>query len=217
MRALDVAVVVYPGSNCDRDMFYALELSGFRPRFVGLKGELRGYPVIAVPGGFSYGDYLRPGAVAAREEISHRIREEAERGALVLGVCNGFQILVEMGLLPGALLQNEDGLFSCRWVDLLVEDASTPFTRCYRPGQRISLPIANGFGRYYRGGGDVRVVMRYVHDVNGSEEGIAAVANEAGNVLGMMPHPERACEEILGGTDGIVLFRSMMEHLSSLL
>jgi len=205
-------VVVYPGSNCDRDAYYALEINGFEPSYVGLDDKLDGYELIVLPGGFSYGDYLRPGAVAAREKIAFEITKAAERGKLIMGICNGFQILIEMGLLRGALLQNSSGKFICKWVDLIVENNDTPFTNAFEKGEKIRIPIAHGFGRYVKID-DVNVVLRYVEDVNGSDERIAGILNESGNVFGLMPHPERAVEELIGGKDGKKVFQSILNYL----
>ncbi|MCD6551479.1 phosphoribosylformylglycinamidine synthase subunit PurQ [Thermotoga sp.] len=205
-------VVVYPGSNCDRDAYHALEINGFEPRFVGLNDRLGDYELIILPGGFSYGDYLRPGAVAAREKIASEIRKAAERGKLIMGICNGFQILIEMGLLKGALLQNSSGKFICKWVDLVVEDVNSPFTNAFTPGERIRIPIAHGFGRYVKID-EVNVALRYIEDVNGSDEKIAGIFNEEKNIFGLMPHPERAVENILGGEDGAKVFQSILNYL----
>jgi len=205
-------VVVYPGSNCDRDAYYALEINGFEPSYVGLDDKLNDYELIILPGGFSYGDYLRPGAVAAREKIAFEIAKAAERGKLIMGICNGFQILIEMGLLKGALLQNSSGKFICKWVDLIVENNDTPFTNAFEKGEKIRIPIAHGFGRYVKID-DVNVVLRYVKDVNGSDERIAGILNESGNVFGLMPHPERAVEELIGGKDGKKVFQSILNYL----
>ncbi len=214
---MKAAVVVYPGSNCDRDTYHALKLTGFDVDYAYFFDQdlsFEGYDLVVLPGGFSYGDYLRPGAVAARENISRKVKEFAENGGLLLGICNGFQVLMEMGLLPGALLQNEKGKFICRWVDLVVEDNTTPFTLAFKKGEKIRLPIAHGFGRYVKVG-EPRVVFRYRENVNGSDEKIAGVASESGNILGLMPHPERASEEILGGEDGRKVFLSIAEYLES--
>lgn len=204
-------VVVYPGSNCDRDAAWALEYVGFRAELIDIYSRIEA-DLVVLPGGFSYGDYLRVGAVAAREPIASEVKRFAESGGLVLGICNGFQILVEMGLLPGALLQNAGGRFICRWVELEVVDNDTPFTSHYVLGERIRLPIAHGFGRYVKTE-EARVVFRYTSDVNGSDELIAGVANESGNILGLMPHPERAVERILGSDDGMGLFISAVRYL----
>lgn len=205
---MKAGVIVYPGSNCDRDAFYALKLAGFKPYFVSTKDNLDNFELVILPGGFSYGDYLRPGAVSARE--SSNVKKFAENGGFVLGICNGFQILVEMGLLPGGLLQNKNGKFICETVELEVVNNETPFTLMYKKGEVIKLPIAHGFGRYVIDK-QPNVVFKYKEDVNGSEQNIAGIIN--GNILGMMPHPERAVEKILGSDDGIKLFKSLYEYI----
>ena len=198
------AVITFPGSNCDRDMAVALEKLDF----------------IALPGGFSYGDYLRSGAMAARSPIMRAVVEAAGRGVPVLGVCNGFQVLTEAGLLPGALMRNAGIRFVCRDVALKVENTQTLFTSGYMKDQRITIPVAHHDGNYFaddatldRLEGEGRVAFRYAEDVNGSARRIAGVLNEAGNVLGMMPHPERVIERAQGGTDGRVLFESALRGL----
>lgn len=206
---MKAVVIVFPGSNCDRDLFYALRHVGFDVEYIYKRGPLDKFDLIAIPGGFSYGDYLRPGAVAAREEIGEEIRKEAIKGKPILGICNGFQILVEMGLLPGALLQNPSGKFTCRWIELEVVDNETPFTLLYEKGEKIRLPIANGFGRYVKGDEEPRVVFRYTQNINDSDDLIAGVASKDGNILALMPHPERAYERLLGGEDGLRLFQSI--------
>ncbi len=206
---MKVAVIVFPGSNCDRDMYHALRYAGFEAEYIYGRENLSRFDAIAIPGGFSYGDYLRPGAVAARDEIAEEIRKEAEKGKFIFGVCNGFQILVEMGLLPGALLQNPSGKFICRWIKLKVEDNETPFTALFKKGETIRLPVANGFGRYVKAGSEPRVIFRYTEDINGSDDMIAGISNDEGNILGLMPHPERAYERLLGGEDGLRFFKSL--------
>lgn len=212
---MKAAVIVYPGSNCDRDLFHALKHVGLDTEYIYKREPLDRFDVIAIPGGFSYGDYLRPGAVAAREEIGEEIRKEASRGKLILGICNGFQILVEMGLLPGALLQNPSGKFMCKWIELEVLDNQTPFTLLYERGERIRLPIANGFGRYVKEDKEPRTVLKYIENINDSDDLIAGIANEEGNILALMPHPERAYESLLGGEDGLRIFKSLKLFLES--
>jgi len=206
MRA---AVIVFPGSNCDRDLFHALRYVGFEVEYIFKRSPLDEFDLIAIPGGFSYGDYLRPGAVAAREEIGEEIKREASKGKPILGICNGFQILVEMNLLPGALLQNPSGRFNCRWIELEVVDNQTPFTLLYNKGERIKLPIANGFGRYVKGDKEPRVVFRYTENINDSDDLIAGISSDDGRILALMPHPERAYEKLLGGEDGLKIFKSI--------
>ncbi|GGC00264.1 phosphoribosylformylglycinamidine synthase subunit PurQ [Novosphingobium endophyticum] len=217
------AVVTFPGSNCDRDMAVALEkVSGTAPLRVwhGDADLPEGLDFIALPGGFSYGDYLRCGAIASRSPIMRAVVEAANRGVPVLGVCNGFQVLTESGLLPGALLRNSVIRFVCRDVKLRVENAQSLFTSGYEAGQEILIPVAHHDGNYFadeatldRLEGEGRVAFRYAEDVNGSSRQIAGVLNGAGNVLGMMPHPERAIEATHGGTDGRALFESAMKAL----
>ena len=198
-----VGIIVFPGSNCDRDMFHVLgDVFSMDPTYVWHEDELPdGLDALVLPGGFSYGDRLRAGAIAARSPVMRGVKEMADGGAPILGVCNGFQILAEAGILPGVLLKNESLGFMCGWTELIVENNATPFTRMFRRGARIPIPIANGEGRYHADGKDLarlerngQVVFRYAQDVNGSSAGIAGVCNEAGNVVGMMPHPERAAE-----------------------
>ncbi len=198
------AVIVFPGSNCDRDMAVAIEqASGAKPVMLWHREtELPdGIDLIAVPGGFSYGDYLRSGAMASRSPVMAAVKAAADRGVSVLGVCNGFQVLTESGLLPGALMRNAGIHFVCRDVALTVENSQSAFTSCYDAGERISIPVAHHDGNYFadeatldRLEGEGRVAFRYAESVNGSARNIAGILNEGGNVLGMMPHPERACE-----------------------
>jgi phosphoribosylformylglycinamidine synthase subunit I (EC 6.3.5.3) len=206
-------VVVYPGSNCDRDALWACKYVGFDAEFIDIYSDIDA-DLLVLPGGFSYGDYLRVGAVAAREPIAQKIKEFVSRGGLVIGICNGFQILVEMGLLDGALLQNSNGRFICKVVDLEIVDNSTPFTSYYLKGERIRLPIAHGFGRYVKTN-DVNVALRYVEDVNGSDQLIAGITNTNKNVFGLMPHPERAMEKILGSDDGLRVFLSAFNYIKN--
>jgi phosphoribosylformylglycinamidine synthase subunit PurQ / glutaminase len=225
MTAFRSAVITFPGSNCDRDMAMALEkVSGAAPFRVwhGDADLPERLDFIALPGGFSYGDYLRSGAMAARSPIMRAVVEAAGRGVPVLGVCNGFQVLTESGLLPGALMRNAGIRFVCREVPLVVENAQTLFTSGYSQGQRISIPVAHHDGNYFadeatldRLEGEGRVAFRYAEDINGSIRAIAGVLNDAGNVLGMMPHPERAIEPAHGGSDGRALFESVIGGLVS--
>ena len=217
------AVVTFPGSNCDRDMADALvKISGAAPlRVWHSDADLpERLDFIALPGGFSYGDYLRSGAMAARSPIMRAVSAAAGRGVPVLGVCNGFQVLTEAGLLPGALMRNAGIRFVCREVALTVENSQTLFTGGYSQGQTIALPVAHHDGNYFaddatldRLEGDGRVAFRYAELVNGSARAIAGVLNDAGNVLGMMPHPERAIEPAHGGSDGHALFASAVRGL----
>ncbi len=225
MSAFRAAVITFPGSNCDRDMADALEkISGAAPlRVWHGDAELpQGLDFIALPGGFSYGDYLRSGAMAAHSPIMRSVVEAAGKGVPVLGVCNGFQVLTESGLLPGALLRNAGMNFVCREVALSVENSQSLFTSRYSAGQQIKIPVAHHDGNYFADEatldqleGEGRVAFRYAEEVNGSARAIAGVLNDAGNVLGMMPHPERMIEPAQGGTDGRALFESAVEALVS--
>ncbi len=218
---MNSAVIVFPGSNCDRDLAVALrEVSGKAPHMVWHRdSELpEGLDLIALPGGFSYGDYLRSGAMAARSPVMRAVKEAAERGVSVLGVCNGFQILTEAGLLPGALMRNAGIRFVCRDVALSVGEARSPFTAGYRPGEEIVIPVAHHDGNYQadaatldRLEGEGRIAFRYSGECNGSARDIAGIVNERGNVLGMMPHPERAVEPAHGNQDGRRLFEGLLE------
>jgi phosphoribosylformylglycinamidine synthase subunit PurQ / glutaminase len=223
MNSFRAAVITFPGSNCDRDMADALEkVSGSAPLRVwhGDPDLPTGLDFIALPGGFSYGDYLRSGAMAARSPIMQAVVDAAARGIPVLGVCNGFQVLTEAGLLPGALMRNAGIRFVCREVALTVENSQSLFTAGYSAGQRITIPVAHHDGNYFaddatldRLEGEGRVAFRYAEPVNGSARDIAGLLNAAGNVLGMMPHPERMIEAAQGGSDGRVLFESALKAL----
>lgn len=214
------AVIVFPGSNCDRDMAVALEtVSGQKPHMVwhGDTELPAGLDVIAIPGGFSYGDYLRSGAMASRSNIIKPIVEAAARGTKILGVCNGFQILTETGLLPGALMRNSNMHFVCRDAELEVTNTDNIFTSRYSDNRSVSIPVAHHDGNYFADHDTLdilenegRVVFRYLSNINGSSRDIAGICNEAGNVLGMMPHPERAIDQKHGGTDGLALFESLL-------
>ena len=217
------AVIVFPGSNCDRDMIVALrDVTGQEPaRVWHRETELpEGLDLIAIPGGFSYGDYLRSGAMAAQSPVMRAVKDAAERGVAVLGVCNGFQILTEAGLLPGALMRNAGIRFVCRDVPLRVENSRSAFTARYEAGEEIIVPVAHHDGNYQadeetldRLEGEGRIAFRYCGECNGSARGIAGILGEAGNVLGMMPHPERALEPAHGRTDGRHLFEGIVEAL----
>jgi phosphoribosylformylglycinamidine synthase len=215
------AVIVFPGSNCDRDLAVAIrDVIGGTPAMVWHRETALpdGVGLIAVPGGFSYGDYLRSGAMAARSPIMRAVAEAAAKGVPVLGICNGFQILTEAGLLPGALMRNAGLSFVCRDVALKVDNSQSAFTSRYQAGETIRLPVAHHDGNYSadpatldRLEGEGRVAFRYGEQVNGSARDIAGILNDAGNVLGMMPHPERLIETAQGGTDGRRLFEGLLE------
>ena len=228
------AVLVFPGINRERDMARALKLaSGVEPAMVwhAETSLPKGTDLVVVPGGFSYGDYLRCGAIAARAPIMDAVRSHAAKGGLVMGVCNGFQILCESGLLPGVLMRNAQLKFICRDVHLRVERSDTPFTQGYNAGQVIRVPVAHGEGNYAadedtlrRLEGEGRVLYRYcspdgevsdTHNINGAAAAIAGIVSEKGNVLGMMPHPENHVEDIMGCTDGRGLFAGLVEHLKT--
>ena len=221
--AFRAAVVTFPGSNCDRDLAVALEKVSGVPALRVWHGDAElpeRLDFIALPGGFSYGDYLRCGAMAARSPIVRAVIEAAHAGVPVLGICNGFQVLTESGLLPGALMRNAQLKFVCRTVPLTVENSQSLFTAGYEQGETIRLPVAHHDGNYFadeatldRLEGEGRVAFRYGDAVNGSQRSIAGVLNAAGNVLGMMPHPERAIEPELGGSDGRTLFESAVKAL----
>ena len=223
MSQFRAAVVTFPGSNCDRDMAVAIEqiCGGTVHRVWHGDATLpEGLDLVALPGGFSYGDYLRSGAMAARSPVMQAVIAAAGRGVPVLGVCNGFQVLTEAGLLPGALMRNAGIRFVCRDVALTVAQSQSLFTRGYSQGQRIVIPVAHHDGNYTaspetlaRLEEEGRVAFRYAEPVNGSANQIAGVLNHAGNVLGMMPHPERMIEPAQGGSDGRVLFESVVRGL----
>jgi phosphoribosylformylglycinamidine synthase I len=221
--AFRAAVVTFPGSNCDRDLAVALEKVSGTPAIRVWHGDAElpeRLDFIALPGGFSYGDYLRCGAMAARSPIVRAVVEAANARVPVLGVCNGFQVLTESGLLPGALMRNAQLKFVCRTVPLAVENSQSLFTAGYEQGATIHLPVAHHDGNFFADGatldrleGEGRVAFRYGDDCNGSQRAIAGVLNAGGNVLGMMPHPERAIEPELGGSDGRALFESAVKAL----
>jgi phosphoribosylformylglycinamidine synthase subunit PurQ / glutaminase len=219
------AVIVFPGSNCDRDLAVALELvTGRKPDMVwhretALPDEI---DFIGLPGGFSYGDYLRSGAMAARSPIMRAVKDAAERGVPVIGICNGFQVLTEAGLLPGALMRNAGLSFICRSVPLKVENSQSLFTASYDAGETIHFPVAHHDGNYQadeatldRLEGEGRVAFRYLDQCNGSARDIAGIINDNGNVLGLMPHPERVVEPAHGGMDGRRLFEGLLETVAA--
>ncbi|GAB4294897.1 MAG: phosphoribosylformylglycinamidine synthase subunit PurQ [Ignavibacteriaceae bacterium] len=226
-------VVVFPGSNCDYDAYYVLKkINNFDVNFLWHKdAALNGSDVIILPGGFSYGDYLRTGAIARFSPIMNAVIEHAEKGGIVIGICNGFQILLEAGLLPGVLMKNISLQFVCKDVYLLVENNNTMFTKDYKKKQIVKIPLAHGDGNYFTDENTLaelernnQIVFRYstregeinnTCNPNGSLNNIAGIINKSGNVLGMMPHPERASDSVLGKTDGNFIFRSVYNFLSN--
>ena len=221
---MKTAVIVFPGSNCDRDIAVALEqVTGGKPAMVWHKEtELPdGTDFVALPGGFSYGDYLRSGAMAALSPIMQAVKDMAGRGVPVIGICNGFQVLTEAGLLPGALMRNAGLSFVCRPVSLKVENSQSLFTSQYDSGETVVFPVAHHDGNYQADGETLdrledqgRVAFRYLEEVNGSARRIAGILNDTGNVLGLMPHPERVIEPAHGGTDGRRLFEGLLEMVA---
>ncbi|MEI4770322.1 phosphoribosylformylglycinamidine synthase subunit PurQ [Psychrobacillus sp. FJAT-51614] len=216
------AVIVFPGSNCDLDMYHAIKDElGEEVEYVWHdEKDLSGFDGILLPGGFSYGDYLRCGAISRFSNVMTEVVKAAEAGKPVLGICNGFQVLTEAGLLPGALLRNKNLKFMCRTVDLKVVNNETQFTSAYKKDEIIQIPIAHGEGNYYCDEETLatlkennQIVFTYASEnPNGSLEDIAGIVNERGNVLGMMPHPERAANDIMGGSDGLALFKSIVKQ-----
>ena len=222
-------VLVFPGTWSETDCYHAVrDALGEQAEYVWHKeGSIAGFDCLVLPGGFSYGDYLRPGAIARFSPIMPAVVDFAERGGLVIGICNGFQVLCEAGLLPGALMRNNHLQFRCQWVNLRVENAATSFTNQAKAGDVLRIPISHGDGNYYADDATLaeleangQVVFRYCAtdgsltpeaNPNGSRSHIAGIVNTAGNVLGMMPHPERAVEAALGGTDGLVVLRSLLQ------
>ena len=207
---MTAAVVVFPGTNCEHDVVYALERVGIGSELVWHREtDLSRFDSVVLPGGFAHGDYLRVGAVARFSPVMAEVKRMAEEGLPVVGICNGFQILCEAGLLPGALIANRDLAFICREIEVEVTDTDTVLTRNAELGQRLRIPLNSFDGNWVDPTGTGRVVMQYVDDPNGSQGRAAAVANEAGNVVGIMPHPERAIEDLLGSADGRVLLGAM--------
>lgn len=225
-------VVVFPGSNCDHDTYHVFsKVIGQPVQFIWHRQtSLNGCDAVILPGGFSYGDYLRCGALASFSPVMTAIKEFAAAGGYLLGICNGFQILCEAGLLPGTLLRNNNLRFQCQFVNVRVENTHTPFTRNCAPGHVLSLPIAHGDGNYFCSASELedlknkrQIVFRYSDqsgtisqetNPNGSLHNIAGITNQAGNILGLMPHPERACEEILGGNHGLNIFLSLLTSVA---
>ena len=220
---MKAAIIVFPGSNREGDVRDALvAVTGSAPVMVWHRDtELPEVDLVVVPGGFSYGDYLRCGAIAAHSPVMREVRARADKGAAVLGICNGFQILTETGMLPGALLRNAGLSFVCRNVTLRVENTQTLFTAAYDRGQELSVPVAHHDGNYFADSATLdrleangQIAFRYVDNPNGSIRDIAGIFNETKNVLGLMPHPENATDGLLGSTDGLPLFRGMVEALA---
>jgi phosphoribosylformylglycinamidine synthase I len=216
-------VVVFPGSNCDHDAWYAVSHNlGHAAEYIWHdSADLANLDAVILPGGFSYGDYLRCGAIAKFSRVMHAVKKFAAGGGLVIGICNGFQILVEGGLLPGALIRNRGLKFICRPVDLITATTNSPFTCQAKPGQVVTAPIAHGEGCYYADErtldeleAEDRVVFRYADNPNGSLRDIAGILNRERNVMGMMPHPERASDPLMGSTDGLVVFQSMVSAMA---
>ncbi len=224
---MKVGVVVFPGSNCDRDMYHVLtEIFNFDAKFFWHEKNLpKEIDAVILPGGFSYGDRLRAGVIAAHSPIIKDVKKLASRGIPILGVCNGFQVLVESDLLPGVLLKNNSLGFMCQWTNLIVENNKTPFTNKLKLHQKIPIPIANGEGRYYADDATLKklkknnqIVFRYSEIVNGSSLRIAGICNENGNVLGMMPHPERATESEINPIDNkpsSLIFESLLNSIGA--
>lgn len=229
---MNVGVLVFPGSNCDHDCQHVFqEVLGQSVRMIWHKEtSLAGLDLVILPGGFSYGDYLRTGAIARFSPVMGAVKQFAQDGGLVMGICNGFQILLEAGLLPGAMLRNKSLHFICKDVYVRVENAATPFTRACRPGQVLKIPIAHADGNYYTDPvalaglqANAQVVFRYCDQAgtvspatnpNGSLDNIAGIRNDRGNVLGMMPHPERSAEDVLGNSDGRIIFESLLASMN---
>jgi phosphoribosylformylglycinamidine synthase I len=219
---MKVGVIVFPGSNCDHDAWYAINNNLHQSAsFIWHDStNLGDIDAVLLPGGFSYGDYLRCGAIARFSPVMHAVGKFAADGGLVLGICNGFQILVEAGLLPGALLRNRELKFLCKTVTLRAETTNSPFTSALDKSQLLHLPVAHGEGQYFADArtldeleAEDRVAFRYVEDYNGSARHIAGILSRERNVLGMMPHPERACDPLMGSTEGLGIFESMLQSI----
>ncbi len=218
-------VIVFPGSNCDRDVAYVTRDLLHQPTRMVWHEEtnISDLDIVVIPGGFSYGDYLRCGAIARFSPVMQQVIQHAQQGKFVLGICNGFQVLTETGLLPGVLMRNRDLHFICDRVPIKVERTNLPWTQAYSLGQKITLPIAHGEGQFYADGDILKqledngqVLFRYNDNPNGSVNNIAGICNRQGNVLGMMPHPERASDPMLGGTDGLKLFQGLLEKVQAI-
>ncbi len=214
-----IGVTVFPGSNCDRDALHAIERAGAEPvELWHADADLKGVDAVVVPGGFSYGDYLRPGAIARFAKVMAPLEEFANSDGPILGVCNGFQVLTEAHLLPGALLRNSNMRFICDRVAVRVENVDTPWTSLFEPGHGLTLPVAHNEGNYFADERTLaeledegRVVLRYLENPNGSANNIAGICNEGRNVVGLMPHPERASDPLLGSGEGLRVFESVLQ------
>jgi len=227
-------VIVFPGSNCDYDCYNALKnILSYDCEYVWHEEQdLTDFDCVVIPGGFSYGDYLRTGSIARFSPVMESVRSFAEKGKPVIGICNGFQILVESGILPGAFLKNNSLKFVCKWTHLTIENTSTPFTCSIKPGEVLKIPVAHGEGNFFIEDHSLeslisgsQIVFRYCDEngesapssnPNGSVYNIAGICNPSGNVIGMMPHPERSCEDIIGGTDGRLIFESVFSWIESM-
>ncbi len=223
-----IGITVFPGSNCDRDVYNIFKAKlNCNISFIEDKNKIKNFDAIIIPGGFTYGDRLRAGAIAAHSPLMDKIKEMAENGVPILGICNGFQILVESGLLPGALIHNKNLKFICRWIDVIVTNNETPFTNLYERYQKISIPIAHGEGQYVidkqtytEVKNNNQIIMKYDErdNPNGSIDNIAAICNLKGNVMGMMPHPERASDDDLTpygfSTNAIYVFKSLIKYVN---
>jgi len=216
-------VVIFPGSNCDHDCYYAIKTVTGKPvEFIWHQDtSVRGFDAVILPGGFAYGDYLRTGALAKFSPVMQAVRDFADKGGLVIGICNGFQILTEAGLLPGALMRNSNMKYICKFLQIRTETADTPFTNQLKKGQVLNVPIGHGEGNYFADENTLKeledngqVAFRYLENPNGSIHDIAGIVNKGRNVLGMMPHPDRSSEQILGSTDGKLIFESMVNALA---
>ena len=216
-------VVIFPGSNCDHDCYYAIKTVTGKPvEFIWHQDtSVKGFDAVILPGGFAYGDYLRTGALAKFSPVMQAVRDFADKGGLVIGICNGFQILTEAGLLPGALMRNSNMKYICKFLQIRTETTDTPFTNQLKKGQVLNVPIGHGEGNYFADEDTLKelednglVAFRYLENPNGSIHDIAGIVNKGRNVLGMMPHPDRSSEKILGSTDGKLIFESMVNALA---
>ena len=217
-------VVIFPGSNCDHDCYYAIKTVTGKPvEFIWHQDtSVKGFDAVILPGGFAYGDYLRTGALAKFSPVMQAVRDFADRGGLVIGICNGFQILTEAGMLPGALMRNSNMKYICKFLQIRTETTDTPFTNQLKKRQVLNVPIGHGEGNYFADEdtlkeleGNGQVAFRYLENPNGSIHDIAGIVNKGRNVLGMMPHPDRSSEQILGSTDGKLIFESMVNALAA--